>query len=516
MERHLNLKVESQAVAKEAPVGATYYAKFWLNNAIVSELSSTIGPESPSPYHQGRGFNVFVFDSQNLYSYEYNVFDTWADIDVEGVNFANFINSIPDERIVAISVCDSVTPNDAKILSNSVINACESLGSTKIKQIQNRNSWAMIAVKGQGVALSEKFSPDSFVTTEASFPVRPKKVIFDTDMGWDDTLSLLYLMKNPYIDIIGITVTGCGETNFESTIEKGGKTVTVGGLQIALALADLGKLNVPVCKGTKTPTDLDHKFPQDFRNDMDTLMGLFPSIYLPAPSSGLDPRSAWEFITETLNSAAEPITILSLGGFTNLAKMLEIMPEPKNIEGIYAMSGAVYVDGNVAALNNAKPEWNQGYIYSSNYHAEWNVFVDPGAAEKIFRSSMPVTIIPLDACDYVILESNYISSITAKDLIAELVKQIFSKKTGPHSEGIPVPIFDPLATLIMAGGIRSNETPEKVLAVKLTDTEVNNTCGQIYVVEGASGERPVKIVQGVSQHGFKKNFAQVINGDMVY
>jgi purine nucleosidase len=30
-----------------------------------------------------------------------------------------------------------------------------------------------------------------------------KKVIIDTDMGWDDVLSILYLMKNPTIEIVG-------------------------------------------------------------------------------------------------------------------------------------------------------------------------------------------------------------------------------------------------------------------------------------------------------------------------
>jgi len=34
-----------------------------------------------------------------------------------------------------------------------------------------------------------------------------KRVIVDTDMGWDDVLSILYLIKNPEIEIIGITVT---------------------------------------------------------------------------------------------------------------------------------------------------------------------------------------------------------------------------------------------------------------------------------------------------------------------
>ncbi len=44
-------------------------------------------------------------------------------------------------------------------------------------------------------------------------PAVRKKVIVNTDMGWDDVLSILYLMKHPAIEIVGVAVTGCGETN---------------------------------------------------------------------------------------------------------------------------------------------------------------------------------------------------------------------------------------------------------------------------------------------------------------
>ena len=86
-------------------------------------------------------------------------------------------------------------------------------------------------------------------------PVR--KVIIDTDMGWDDTLSILYLLKKPDIEIIGVTVTGCGETNLRW------------GLTIAKTLMELGgRTSVPVCRGTSRPMRFDNKFPQSFRSDM--------------------------------------------------------------------------------------------------------------------------------------------------------------------------------------------------------------------------------------------------------
>jgi purine nucleosidase len=44
----------------------------------------------------------------------------------------------------------------------------------------------------------------------------------------------------------------------------------------------------------------------------------------------------------------------------------------------------------VALFNDAKPEWNQGPIYATNYAAEWNVFIDPVAAKKVFKSNIRI------------------------------------------------------------------------------------------------------------------------------
>lgn len=330
-----------------------------------------------------------------------------------------------------------------------------------------------------------------------------KKVIIDTDMGWDDVLSILYLMKNPAIHIIGIAVTGCGETDLRW------------GTIIAKTLMELGnQTQAKVCVGTSTPLKFGHVFPQLFKNDMNDIMGLLGSLN-PDVSINIDNRPAWKFISDTLNQSEDDITILALGGFTNLAKMLELYPLTRlsKIKNVYAMAGAVYVDGNVAPLNDAKPEWNQGPFYSTNRVAEWNVFVDPVAAKKVFHSEIPITLVPLDACNYVILNPDYISKITATDVIATLTKNIFEKKTGSSNEGIPVPIFDPLATMIMADGMKEYQSQSEYLDVNTTDTMENNQCGKTYVVD--SGTRKIVIVEGVSQYEFATNFANVINGKIL-
>ena len=327
-----------------------------------------------------------------------------------------------------------------------------------------------------------------------------KKVIVDTDMGWDDTLSILYLMKNPDVEILGITVTGCGETYLKDGVEN------------ALKLMTLGKQKAGVYIGAADPIQYDHKFPASFKKDMSDIMGL--SAKLPDPDRQFRSKKAWDYIHETLEATEEKITILSLGGFTNLAKMLEKYPDTRvdRIENIYAMAGAVFVDGNVSLLNNAKKEWDQGPIYSTNRWAEFNVFVDPVAAKRIIDSELPITIIPLDACDYVLLQRSFLNEITAKDPIAKMVSDIIMKKTGSSSEGIPVPIFDPLATMIMAGGLRPNQITPVNLTVNTTNTKKANHSVPTYVDSTSPGGL-VNVVQGVSEFDFKEDFSSVINSE---
>lgn len=337
------------------------------------------------------------------------------------------------------------------------------------------------------------------VPADAASP--KKKVIIDTDMGWDDTLSILYLMKHSDIEIIGVTVTGCGETFLSN------------GVHNALALMEMGNIDAPVCVGADKPLKFDHRFPESFKADMSRLMGLAKTY--PEVTRKPSEKKAWDFIADTLNSTEEKVTILSLGGFSNVALMMQKRPNAdlSNIEQIVAMGGAVYVDGNISLLNNAKKEWDQGPIYSTNYRAEFNIFVDPLAARMVFHSPIPIMLVPLDACDYVILQRSFMDRITADDPIAKLVKAIFDKKTGSSSEGIPVPIFDPLATLLMAGPMQPNQINTLNLDVCLEEDPKDNRCGQTYI-SNFSTDKLIDVAQGVSERAFKKEYARVINRDI--
>ena len=80
------------------------------------------------------------------------------------------------------------------------------------------------------------------------------------------------------------------------------------------------------------------------------------------------------------------MTILTLGPLTNLALALEADPSMVGeIDHVVVMGGAFSVPGNVHL--DAHPNASI---------AEWNVYVDPVAAERVLDSAVPVTFVPLD------------------------------------------------------------------------------------------------------------------------
>ncbi|MFW9795071.1 MAG: nucleoside hydrolase [Candidatus Thorarchaeota archaeon] len=94
-----------------------------------------------------------------------------------------------------------------------------------------------------------------------------------------------------------------------------------------------------------------------------------------------------------IDGAQENVTIVSLGPLTNVASALEAQPSIKSkIDKIQIMGGAVEAAGNVG------PE-SGGAI--PNYVAEWNMYVDPHAADIVFQSGVPITQVTLDATNNV-------------------------------------------------------------------------------------------------------------------
>ena len=196
----------------------------------------------------------------------------------------------------------------------------------------------------------------------------PTPLIVDTDGGSDDALALLYLLEDPSVEIEAITVSGTGLVH-----------CPIGAANVAglVALAAPSRA-IPIACGPAVPVEGDRGFPDDWRTQADGRYGgILPSGEAPAATT-----DAVGLLVRILHDAPRPVTVLTLGPLTNLALALEADPSiGSEIDHVVVMGGAFSVPGNVHL--DAHP---------SAAIAEWNVYVDPVAAERVLDSAAPCDV----------------------------------------------------------------------------------------------------------------------------
>ncbi len=192
----------------------------------------------------------------------------------------------------------------------------------------------------------------------------PRKIIIDTDPGQDDAVAILLALASPEeIDLIGITAVA-GNVPLPLTARNA---------RIVCELA--GRRDVPVFAGCDRPRERDLVTAEHVhgRTGLD-------GPDLPEPTMPLQDQHAVEFIIEALKSEREGcITLCALGPLTNIATAFWNAPEiVEKVEEIVLMGGAYFEVGNITPT------------------AEFNIYVDPEAADIVFKSGVPITVMPLD------------------------------------------------------------------------------------------------------------------------
>ena len=200
----------------------------------------------------------------------------------------------------------------------------------------------------------------------------PQPVIFDTDMAHEDMFSALFLLSHPNVNLRAITVTGTGEAHCGPGVENALGLVAVS-----------GHVDIPIACGREAPLTGDHVFPAEWRQGADKAYGR----PIPAGSEASE-LSAPDLIIDILRSSDEPVTIVAVGPLTNIAEVIQKEPDiTADIKEIYIMGGAVKVEGNVGISG----------VGIENKYAEWNIYIDPVAANVVFSSGAPITLVALDA-----------------------------------------------------------------------------------------------------------------------
>ncbi|QLJ30625.1 pyrimidine-specific ribonucleoside hydrolase RihA [Serratia marcescens] len=188
----------------------------------------------------------------------------------------------------------------------------------------------------------------------------PRPIIIDCDPGLDDAIALAMALRSPELDVKAIT-TSAGNQTPEKTLRN------------ALGLLTLmGREDIPVAP-RRRPADAragDRRLcPRQNRH------GQHPPA---APTLKPDPRGAVELIADLLRASPQPITLVVTGPMTNIALLLAQHAELKSrIERIVFMGGGMNA-GNTTPV------------------AEFNIFVDPEAAEMVLKSGVPLTMAGLN------------------------------------------------------------------------------------------------------------------------
>jgi inosine-uridine nucleoside N-ribohydrolase len=182
----------------------------------------------------------------------------------------------------------------------------------------------------------------------------PLPVLLDCDPGHDDAVAILLAAGRPdAVDLRAVTTVG-GNAELQKVTLNARRVLTLAGVT-----------DVPVAAGAAGPR----------RGDLITALEVhgesgLDGAELPEPAMALDPRDAVELMVQR-----GPATVVATGPLTNVAALLE--RSPQTVQEIVWMGGST-------ARGNTRP------------YAEFNALVDPEAAEIVFASGKPLTMVGLN------------------------------------------------------------------------------------------------------------------------
>lgn len=219
-----------------------------------------------------------------------------------------------------------------------------------------------------------------------------RKIIIDTDPGHDDAMALMLASMSPGFDVLAVT-TVCGNSTIKNTTRNA-----------RFILDFIGRGDIPVYSGAAKP--LERELIQAVVHGTSGLDGANPTN---EPDLTGD---AVQQILRLIEENPDEISIVTLGPLTNIAAAIRENPKVMaRVKEIVSMGGAIAVPGN------------------QNSVAEFNMFVDPEAADIVMRFPIAKTLVPLDACNDVLLQLEDLESLKndrLRKLLTRMLKPYMS------------------------------------------------------------------------------------------
>lgn len=274
-----------------------------------------------------------------------------------------------------------------------------------------------------------------------------RNVILDCDPGHDDAIAILLLCYAEEFNILGVT--SCAGNQ---TIEKTTKNV----LNL---LNFFDKADVPIAMGSEVPIIRPIRTCPEIHGES----GL-DGFDFPVYKEKYDSRPAYQFLIDTIK-AKKDVTVITTGPMTNLGLAIQKDPSiTKNINEIVLMGGSTG-EGNITKA------------------AEFNILVDPEAADICFSCGVPLRMLGLNVTRQILATNEVINkageiNTRGSDLFVKLMK-VFNYNQNKYF-GLPFgPLHDP-ATIVSL--LNDKVFTFKKMNVSI-DTSNTDLVGETYCID---------------------------------
>jgi inosine-uridine nucleoside N-ribohydrolase len=231
-------------------------------------------------------------------------------------------------------------------------------------------------------------------------------IVLDCDPGHDDAIAILLALASPEIELTAIT-TVAGNQTLEKT--------TMNALRI-LELA--GRSDIPVFAGADAPILRE----RDVAAHVHGESGL-DGPELPPPSAAAQPEHAVEFLARLYASSDKPV-LVPTGPLTNVGLLFAAYPEARP-ERIVLMGGSI-------GEGNRTPA------------AEFNIWADPEAAQRVFKEGLDTTMVGLDVTHRALIHDEHTERLRGSGEVGRVVAEIvdfyaqFHRRRYPDLAGSPM------------------------------------------------------------------------------
>lgn len=326
-----------------------------------------------------------------------------------------------------------------------------------------------------------------------------KKFIIDADTGSDDAVAILMALRDPRVEVLGVTVVS-------------GNVPLKQGIINTLSTAELCDVEVKVFAGSDKPLTRGYR-------ELYTLEEFQAHVQALSPDSisaqcvhgvdgmgdiGIEPKNkkheeedAIDYLVNSFNNNPNEITLVTLGPLTNIAKAIQKDSSiVDKIKHCYVMGGTSDGTGNVSAA------------------AEYNIWVDPEAAQIVFNSGLAITMVGWDnSYKYAMLkdkEINDLKSLNSKyaDFCVDIQKTLIELTYASYGfYGFDLP--DPIT---MAIALDNDIILESQQLHVLVDVRDGITRGQTIVdyFNAEQGNQNVRVVTKSHDKGFLNLLTELV------